>query len=398
MTSPNLKEDLLLAAANSRHGNVLRSQTVQTGMSDIESIWNVGVPQNTTEPWKSASGGVGRDVRRAQLAAVGEALERLAAVSVELPKRIWAELEGKSRLLPEEFSLFREDLRSQPDFPFAALYRDDAVFTKVYSIYDNSEHWVPHGLVTLRDDYNTGVSTSSGLAAGSSRPGALLRAVQELIERDALMVTWLHGVPGRRVEVPGRYAAEVGSKGGEIAVIDATPAYSPHPVAIVAGSLPIRGRQRYSLGAACRETWEEAVEKAYLEWSQGVFFTAYYYSIHPDLKFESYDGVNSFDDHAVYYTVYPEQWAKVPLMQGERYERAGRETKSPSNIVALEKLVASLKKAGVRLFYRDITTSDLRCMGVYAARAISPDLAPIFSHQRYPHLGGRVKDVLWRYP
>ncbi len=358
----------------------------------------MGIPQNSSEPWKSAAGGVGRDKKQATVAATGEGLERYSAATYDLPIKLRSGLSSEKLLAPEEFSLFSEEQRRDADFPFKNLYKRDTGFTNVYSVYDNQEKWVAHGLVSLRDDYATGLSTSSGLAAGPSRQFSLLRAIQETIERDALMVTWLHAIPGRQVKMPVQYSEEVGQKQGRIVCIDATPRYSPHPVAIVAGSLPIRGRQRYSLGAACRETWEEALEKAYLEWAQGVFFAGYYYSLHPSLSFKSYDEVNSFDSHAVYYTINPTEWQKIPLLQGDSYIRRRKEVKSRDETVALAKLVQYLGKQNIRMYYRDLTTPDLLQLGVYTIRALSPDLTPIFCHQRYPFIGGKAKDVLARYP
>lgn len=396
--SSNLKEDLLLSAANFRHGIVLRPQVARTGFSDIRSVHHVGIPQNSSEPWKSAAGGVGRTLKTAKLAAIGEGLERYAASVYELPLKLRSELQSSERINPEDFSLFSAEQRANPDFPFSNLYEDTVGFTNVYSLQDNQETWVPHGLVGLRDSYGTGVTTSSGLAAGSSQYAALLRAVQELIERDALMITWLHGIPGRKVKTPEKYLQEVTEKFGEITCIDATPAYSPHPVAIVAGSLPIRGHQRYSLGAACRETWEEALEKAYLEWVQGVFFAGQYYAFNPELRFDSYDEVDTFDAHAVYYTVHPSEWTNIPLLQGEYSKRPGTETKSESNTAALTALVDTLASHNIRMFYRDLTTVDLLQLGVHTVRVLSPDLTPIFCRQQYPFLGGTTPDVLKRYP
>jgi ribosomal protein S12 methylthiotransferase accessory factor len=50
------------------------------------------------------------------------------------------------------------------------------------------------------------------------------------------------------------------------------------------------------------------------------------------------------------------------------------------------------------VFYRDLTTIDLRQLGLSCVRVLSPDLTPIHCDQRYPFLGGRTADVLWRYP
>lgn len=394
----NLQHSLLLSSANFRHGVALKPQVATTGMSDIPGIYHVGIPQNSSEPWKSAAGGVGRTRQSAYISAVGEALERYAGYTFPLPVRARNECNPKITIGAESFSLFTEDQRGLADFPFAGLYADDAHLTNVYDVTDNSEHWVPHGLVSLRDDYATGVSTSSGMAAGPTATTALLRGIQELIERDALMITWLHSLPGRQIALPESYTKLVGSLAGQVTCIDATPNYSPHPVAIVCGSLPIRGNRRFSLGAACRETWKEAVEKAYLEWAQGVFFAGYFYSLNPELRYESYDVVNTFDAHAVYYTVHPTEWTKIPLLQDPSQYRPSTGRRSASHLTALTNLVRRLKREKIRMYYRDLTTPDLHQVGVRAVRALSPDLAPIFCHQRLPFLGGTVKDVERRYP
>lgn len=418
------RAELLLSAASFRHGIVLKPQVAETSMADLPGIWHVGVPRNSAQPWRSAAGGVGRDVLGAQLAAVGEALERYAAVTCPLPVRARSELGRGGVVDASEFSLLSDAQRADAPPPYQALYREDAPYTRAFSVFDNTPAWVPHDLVSLRGE--GGPATSSGLAAGTTSLRALLRAIEELVERDALMVTWLHGIPGRQVALPARLARDVAALGGHVTCIDATPAYSPHPVALVAGSLPLRGRKRFSLGAACRSTWEAAVEKAFLEWAQGVFFVGEYLAEHPGLRFDRYEDVETFDDHAVYYTTAPREWARIPLLRGappvagapdeapEARRPAGRTgpggapaappgtpaAAGPGEATAtvLGRLVARLRDEGVRLYYRDLTTIDLRQVGLHAVRVLSPDLTPIFCDQRNPPLGGRTPDVLWRYP
>ena len=184
---------------------------------------------------------------------------------------------------------------------------------------------------------------------------------------------------------------------GEVGCIDATPQYSPHPVALVCGQLPLRGRPRYSLGAACRESWAAAVEKAFLEWLQGVSFAGYYLAYHPDLKFRDPSQVRTFDDHAVYYTVHSEQWPKLPLLAG-RFVEQRPEPKPLGTLDALSVLARVLAERGIDVYYRDLTTCDLRQVGLSVVRALSPDLAPISCDQRWPFLGGSVADVGRRYP
>lgn len=375
---------LLTHTSGFRHGIVLPPQLVRRGASDLPSVFNLAVPSVSLDPWKSAAGGIGRTREAAESAALGEALERYAAAICELPDTRGEELSGRTVLTLGEFSAFE------------GLVEDDsaATYTNAFSLADNAEVWVPRELVGLRESV---LATSSGLAAGGSRLEALLRAVQELVERDALAMTWLHGVGGRRVSLGEEYLEPVRRLGGDVMCFDATPSFSPHAVALVTGQIPLRGRPRHTLGAACRETWSDAVEKAYLEWLQGVAFVGTYCALNPDGLPKRVDEVRSFDHHAVFYAANPDLWERIPLLRGKTVE-APRERPPVSTEAALSDLAAALRAAGVRMLYRELTTRDLREAGLAVVRALSPDLVPIWSdHLRRP-LAGIARDVLERFP
>ena len=380
----------VVAASGFRHGVVLPPRPVPRTFAEPVGVFGVAVPSRPAGGWQSASGGVARSRDEADQAAVGEALERYAAHVCELPLRQRHELDDRTILELEDFSLYSADQRADPAFPHRSLYDGERMYTNVFALADNREAWVPAELIGLAHE-KAAVATSSGLAAGRTGLEALMRALQELIERDALMTTWLHGVPARQVGLAVRYVDEVSALGGSVDCFDVTPAFSPHPVAIVAGQLPLAGVRRYAIGAACRASWDAAVEKAYLEWLQGVSFVGLYRGYHPTLAFPTPGDVRTFEDHAVYYSVHPERWARLPLLQGESSPRP------PDGPDSLEALAAALEDAGVRVFYRELTTSDVRQAGALVVRALSPDLAPIHCDERWPFLGGAVPDVRRRY-
>ena len=388
---------LLQSAAGFRHGIVLPAEEVEPTCGDLRGIVNFGVPANSNDPWAGATGGIGWQRDAAESAAVGEALERYAAVAFPLPERPRSEIPAQDRLDADAFSLYSEDQRERPDFPHRALYEDDVAYTNVFSLADNRETWVPAALVTL-GGAEGGVATSTGLAAGPSPYAALLRAVEELVERDALAVTWLHGIRGSRRDLPEGCAAAVEERGGEVICVDATPAYSPHPVAIVAGHLPLRGARPIALGAACRAKWSQAVDKAFLEWFQGVSFAGFHLEARARCEPKEARELKTFDDHALYYTLHPEEWEKVPLLRGERAARANAESPPGRTSEALAEFVARLDGEGVRVFYREITTCDLGEVGVAAVRALSPDLVPLACDEEWRFLGGTAQDVGRRYP
>lgn len=392
----SLRAALLRSAASFRHGIVLPPEQVEPTLADVDGLTNVGVPANSENPWAGATGGIGWDPESAEGAAVGEALERYAAAAFPLPERRRSELRLQDRLDADAFSLYSEEQRSRVDFPHEALYRADVAYTNMFSLSDNRETWVPAALVRL-DMGDGGVATSTGLAAGPTPYAALLRSVQELIERDALAVSWLHGIAGRRIDLPSERAGVVADLGGEAIAVDATPAYSPHPVALVAGHLPLRGILRVALGAACRETWAEAVDKAFLEWVQGISFAGFHLALERPRAPKRASELKTFDDHALYYTDQLEEWSRVPLLRGGRSEPP-EERPAGRASAPLAELADGLEGEGIRVFYRELTTADLAEVGVCAVRALSPDLVPLACDEEWRFLGGTVVDVHRRYP
>ncbi len=395
----HLSRTLLLRAPNNRHGIALEPQRAQVSLSDVQDIIHMGVPGSIESPWESAAGGIGRNEEDAQLAAIGEAIERYCATLIKLPLKAKQAIPKSKQIEAQEWCLFTDEQRRNPTFPFNNIYSDSCLLTNVFDFQSNNEIWIPHPFVALRDDYQTGIPTSSGLAAGPTALQALLRAIQELIERDALMITWLHCVPARSIKIPSEYSVKIRALNGEVWAFDLTPAYSPFPVIAVAGGIQKRSKWRYSLGVACRNTWEAALEKAYLEWNQGVLFAGIYKK-HVDTSniIDPYR-VKSFDEHAIFYTLHPEFWHKLPMFSNTKqiYEVSVK-GKVMSTQKALETVKTMLKKNKIRLYYRDLTTIDADQLGIRVVRVSSPDLAPIFAHQEWP-LTGKLHDKLQtRYP
>lgn len=350
---------------------------------------------------RSAGGGVGRQPETAEIAAIAESLERYAASVVELDTAVGSSLSSDQVVPLDDWTLHHPDQRSSPAFPDPEAYPGDPTYTPAYSLVDNTEHWVPAGLMALRRDFGS-LATSSGLAAHFSPSLALLRAVQELVERDAYVVTWLHGIAGRRHAVP-QLEMEVAPLGGTVVAYDITPAYSPHPVACVAGSLPLRGRARNSLGVACRANWGDAVEKAYLEFVQGTMFVGHQLARVPELETLQPETCTGFDEHAVYWSVHGDQWWGLPLhaeaaIIGHPTAPTDQEPTDQEPVQQLEKLAQALSNAGVRVYYRRLPTAGLDQLGLHVVRALSPDLVPLHHDHNWPFLGGTAPDLSIRFP
>ncbi|MCA9332409.1 YcaO-like family protein [Candidatus Saccharibacteria bacterium] len=384
LTNP-LSQILLLQAPNNRHGITLEPQRAKVSLSDVQDIVHMGVPSSVKSPWESAAGGIGRNEEDAKLAAIGEAIERYSATLIELPLRHRDSITTDRIVTADKWCLFTKEHRERADFPFKNIYSDNCMYTNVYDLQTNKETWIPQPLVALRDDYKTGIPTSSGLAAGPSSYQALLRAIQELIERDALMMTWLHSIPARSIETPTFYKSQVKELNGEMWAFDLTPDYSPFPVIAVAGGIPKKGKWRYSLGVACRETWGAALDKAYLEWNQGVLFAGIYEKYVDTSYLKDPFKLKSFDEHAIYYSIHPEEWNDLPFFKNrDQICELSIRGKEMTCEQALKTIKSSLNKSSINLYYRDITTIDACQLGIRVVRVASPDLAPIFAHQEWP--------------
>lgn len=404
LTEPrSLRAALLEQACGSRCGIVRPVNVAEATRADLPGFFNAVTASDVGPGGRSLYGGVGRTPAQARAAAIGEALERHSATIATLPLRRRGELEGRAALPSRAFALFAAEQHAAPGFPWPAPDDDAESYAPVFSLHDGEEIWVPQELVALgsRIDPPRLPSTSTGLAAFTDPLTAMLRGAQEVLERDALAATWLNALPGRERRVPPALLEAVRLRGGEVRAFDLTQRWNPHPVVAMCGHVPLRGWRRIALGIACRATFEEAVESATREWVQGVLFVGYHLNENPELRLERPEDVRDFLDHGVYYALHPERWGDVPLLQTD-----GRDPPPfpPSRRVPagsdarLGQLLAALSAERIRVLYRDLTPPDVAPLGVTVVRVLSPDLTLLHADERAPFLGGRARDVAWRYP
>ena len=133
---------------------------------------------------------------RARAAAIGEAIERYSAMFVpfdELRLTTAREL-GDAAVDPSRFALFHPLQHAQRGFPFVPFTEDTRTeFVQGVSLADGAPAYLPAQLVYLRQPGASrpiGYSTSSGLACAPTLGEAILAALLELVERDAVMLAW----------------------------------------------------------------------------------------------------------------------------------------------------------------------------------------------------------------
>ncbi|NLR76428.1 YcaO-like family protein [Leeia aquatica] len=403
-----LSRHLLQRCVHPHTGVLPACHLLESHASDWPGVYNAAVPEEPQNPWQTISGAVGYDAQTAMTAAIAEALERHAAALVRLPVRTRASLGVSDRVLDESaFAPYSEAQRQQPGFPWPLPRSTDDLFCSVYDLADNQTVWLPQEWVGLgpRQGEARLPSTSSGLAACSDAAEGpwlgLLRATQEVLERDALTCTWLNGLGGRQIPLPESLQAQADQLGADVAAYDLTQAWNPHPVIAVAGGWPIQGRQRYAFGIACRHTRQEALDKAWLEWAQGLTFAAHMQRQHGKAPPPEPHALRRFDQHAAFYTLRPELWPRTALVRHRRLVSVPSERDTPpplSTVSVLQQLRVQLAAAGIDLYYRELTTPDVAATGIRVMRVLAPQLSGLHADERAPFLGGRCRDVAWRYP
>jgi ribosomal protein S12 methylthiotransferase accessory factor len=140
--------------------------------------------------------------------AIGEGIERYAA-SIWHPSTLtyasFNELERRA-FDPHWLVLYDDEQYERADFPFARFDIKRPMYWKAGKWLDTNEEVQVPAVATYMnfptaDAERFGQTTSNGLAAGATFEDAALRALYELIERDAFMLFWLAQRPALRVAI-----------------------------------------------------------------------------------------------------------------------------------------------------------------------------------------------------
>jgi ribosomal protein S12 methylthiotransferase accessory factor len=187
-----------------------------------------GVPGLTTDYGAQVfGGGKGVDLFDMYVSSIGEGIERLlGSLAVfdrldDLRYGSWRALTGQglSCLHPDQCPIFADRQLADPNFPYDRWTEDTHLgWLPGNRLFSGEQVYVPAQLVLFiyyldRDEPRIGMAPSGGLASHISTDEAVLHAVCEVTERDALNLRWHGRIPLDRVvldvEPPDRELAAV---------------------------------------------------------------------------------------------------------------------------------------------------------------------------------------------
>jgi ribosomal protein S12 methylthiotransferase accessory factor len=348
-------------------------------------------------------GGSHADDLQARAAALGEAIERYSAAYVphgRLVHTTAGEL-GPAAVDPGRFALFHERQFAAEHFPFEPFTASTRLdFVAGYSLDDASRVFLPAQLVYLgtppRDGAWIGYPTSNGLACGATREEAVLAALLELVERDAVMIAWAGSLSLPHLdwrdepELVGHETRYFGPTGLRYSVLDGSSLLDvPVAIAVLHGTPGERAALALGGGSAptVADAWSKALAEAF--------------SVHRWLSTKAAQDpppgvpdprhICSFDEHMLFYADDVNAGLAGFLDASHRC--------TPTRLVPrlagdgphrlLDDLVGRLARHGVSAYAVDVTAPDVASLGLHVARVIAPELCPLDVVHAARYLGGR---------
>jgi ribosomal protein S12 methylthiotransferase accessory factor len=335
-----------------------------------------------------AGWGKGLTVSGAVLSAVGEAIERYSASVIDPEKIVWKrpdEFEGEV-MDPRDLGLYSDAQYDRDDF---SCVRFDSSIPHPWVLgswlNDGKLVWLPAILVFLSIELHREQlivrGTSNGLAASTEKDDAALRAILELVERDAFMSTWLTSRPAQRIQLDDTLDPMLSVVLEGIEALGATVEVYRLPASVIGTTvlcLALGDGDEYpgvTFGLGSDLDPRVALRQAVLELGQtGPYLRRMMQS--GILKAaEDPAGVREMMDHAAYY--FPKERATAfDRLRGQDTVSL-RELKSVAKR-SLAECAAALDEAGVRVALVDVTSADVATGPFTVMRAVSPDLQPIW--------------------
>jgi ribosomal protein S12 methylthiotransferase accessory factor len=306
---------------------------------------------------------------------------------------------GDAAVEPERFALFHPSQFGITRFPLVRFTADTVTtFVEGVSLLDGSPAYLPAELVYLRrpaDDLRPiGYATSSGLACGATLPEAVLGALLEVVERDAVMLAWKcrlslplldWSASATLTELDDRYFRPTGLRYNVVSAGQ----FLDCPIAISVLHGPPGSGAALSVGAAAAATIEDAWLKAVAE-SYGVYRWLRQQTATGASGPVDPDSIESFDAHMLFYAS-EDNAALAGFLDASEHRRplaevAPLEGETPG--AQIDAVVARLARRGVSAYAVDVTSPDVAELGLSVARVITPELCALDVSHRARFLGG----------
>ena len=353
------------------------------------------------------TGGVSTTRYGAIAKAIGEAVERYCSAIFDYRDLVLAPYDELTEraVPPEQFALYSEAQHAAGTLPWRPFRRDSPVCwargtsltTGEPTLVPASMVYVPFHFLRSRPDTPIGQPISTGMACGVSWDDAVLSGLCEVIERDAFTITWQarmsrphldrDTLPPSVLDLIGRYEAV----GLRIELMDITTDVSvPTVLAFAIGDAPTS--PAVTVAAATDPDYEIAAIKTLEELAHTRKFSRQLLQCTPPVASDPEHGHPEVVDQRTHLRFYGPQesraFAEFAWAAAERRAFPGLEGIPPSTDVALAETVAAVAACGLEPVAVELTTPDIRELGLRVARVVVPGMNPLFMGHHNRSLGG----------
>lgn len=361
---------------------------------------------------EAKSGGAGERLDSALAATIGETVERYCMCIYDKRDMVLAPYEevAADAVHPDEVRLYsRAQLADRRVFSRHEYFTERSRICWVwgFSLTEQRPRLVPASLVYL--DYQVdhdlgevaiGRNASSGLAAGVTLEEAVLTGLLEVIERDSFTICWLQRRMGPRIRVDEQELAQLlqrkfqaGHPRVQLQIFENTldiPAASMFAIL----RRPTEIGPVLCVGSAARLDPREALLKCLYEAGQSVAFIRYLRQREKGWQpADDFSDLVSFDLHALHYNLRPELIPEVFRFCDDVKEEVPLSVlpnRSTGRVLGdLESLIERLRGLGSEVIVVEITTPDIREVGLRVVRVIATRLVPLHGNHNRPFLGPR---------
>lgn len=254
--------------------------------------------------------------------------------------------------------------------------------------------WIWMGLPTL-DEPNYYPTTSNGCACGQTRASALVRALAEYVERDAIMQAWYRRTSTRRIELAAeprlstlvKDRFETAYRSIRFFEID-TELDIP-----VVGCAAVDSRDRapkFVVGGASSLTRYTAYIAALMEVAQTWVYIKDLFARGDSPVEINPQHIYNLRDNLRYYAQ-PDHYDAVEFLLGTRPRRPSLEPGPTTVHDELESYLTQCRNAGLTPLAVDVTTGDIRSVGYAVISVVVPELVdlalPSMPPRTHPALG-----------
>jgi ribosomal protein S12 methylthiotransferase accessory factor len=337
--------------------------------------------------------------------AIAEASERYCAGQWDPDRTAIAPIEaaGPSPIAPSDLVLYDEAQYRSDGWRCVPWRREqDVAWIEAIELANRNPVAVPASLVYLvtppprLEDFFV-PATSNGLAAGPSIDAAVLAGICELIERDALLITWMNRLPAREIDVEGSATAAAAiARHYRRRQIDLRafllPTDLPAAVVMAIAFEDREGRPGQVIGMGCHPSPRIALTKAVFELCQGrPAESKRFVDKPPRGRLNTYADVKTLDDHSAFASL-PERRGEFAFLGLAGPRVALGDLPDPSTGDAardLDVCVRALHALGSRVAYVDLTLPDIATFGLHVVRTLATALQPVHFGHGTERLGGR---------